>query len=128
MINETVTVKAIASGGLGVLFAVAFADVETVALFLTGLIASSLSYFYDWVHSHPRSKGLKMVSEAFKYVFYGVSVAFITYYTCINHCSQYIDLPKIAWGSITALCAGSAVVIIKWFGDIANRFMLKKVS
>ncbi|MDQ7044715.1 MAG: hypothetical protein Q9M40_07120 [Sulfurimonas sp.] len=126
--TEVTIVKATVSGGLGVLVATILGDVEMIVLFLTGAIASSLSYFHDWVHSHPRSSGLKMISEYLKYLFYGVALIFIMYPLCLNYCDKYVDLPITAWGFVAALSSGSAVVIVEWFATIVKRLTAKKAG
>lgn len=128
VVTNVALTKSAGAGGLGILISSALSNPEILALLLTGLIASSLSYFYDWVHSHPRSKGLMMLADFFKAVFYGIAIMFITYYVCTSHCSKYIDIPVTAWGFVGALSAGSAVVIVEWFAKIADRFAVKKVS
>jgi hypothetical protein len=123
-----VSVKAVATGGIGVALMAIFNDTEVMFLIVTGIFASLSSYFYDWVHRYPRSFGLKEISEALKYSFYGLSVIFIIYYLGKNNGHSYIDLPSSAWGFIAALCAGSAVQLVEWAKEVLNKFIIKKAG
>jgi|GEM_PF-6226220 len=124
----TVSAKAIATGGIGVALMAIFNDAEVMFLIVTGLFASLSSYFYDWVHRHPRVFGLKEMSEVLKYSFYGLSVIFIIYYLGKNNGHDFIDLPSSAWGFIAALCAGSAVQMVEWSKELLSKYITKKAG
>ena len=112
----TATIKSIASGGIGTALALLLGDTESMSLLAIGLISSLFSFFYDWVHTHPRIFGLAQVSCIMKYVLYGVSLMFVAFYLGVNQGSEYLcELPKTAWGLVAAMIAGSAVSIVDWF-------------
>ena len=129
-LNTTVGIsaKVVASGGIGTTIAFIINDAEFLPLILSGLFASVTSYFYDWVHKHPRNTGLKEISELVKYCFYGVSVMFIIYYLGKEHGREFVSLPLTSWGFIAALCAGSAVTIVEWFSKILGIFIEKRIQ
>ena len=122
------TAKAVGAGSLGVVLISFFGDTETIILIITGLFASLTSYFYDWVHKHPRAFGLKEVSEILKYCFYGLGMIFFIYFYGINNGGKYVDLPQSTWGFIAALCAGSAVKIIDFSTTTVEKFINLKVK
>ena len=126
--TETVvtTAKVVSAGGIGMALMTFFNDTETIFLIITGLFSSLTSYFYDWVHRHPRAFGIKEVSEVLKYCFYGLSMMFVIYFYGINNGSEYIDLPQSSWGFIAALCAGSAVEIVEFGSKLVAKFATKK--
>jgi len=128
MSAETIIIgKAVATGGVSMALLAVFQDVEVVFLIITGLFASLSSFFYDWVHRHPRAFGMRELSELIKYSFYGLSVIFIIYYLGKNHGADYLNLPSSAWGFIAALCAGSAISIVEWSGVVLKKLVSKKV-
>jgi hypothetical protein len=128
MTAQAATAKAIASGGLGSVFAFMLGDAEFIPLVIVGVFASSSSYFYDWVHRDPKAAGLKELSELVKYIFYGISVMFIVFYICKVYVSTYINLPISSFGFIAALCSASAVSIVEWASSMFKIFVNKKVS
>lgn len=128
MSTEAVAVKTVASGGLSVALFAFFNDTEIVFLIITGLFASMTSYFYDWVHTHPRAFGLKQLSELMKYCFYGLALIFVVYFAGKDTGDLYIDLPNSAWGFVAALCAGSAVKIVDFIENLLPKIIEKKVK
>lgn len=118
-------IKAFGTGGLSILLANLLGSPEYFALFVTALVASILSYFYDWVHRHPRTAGLKELSELLKYIFYGLAVMYIVFYVGVNIDNHFdvIDLPKTVWGFIAALSAGSAVSLIEFVAPVIGDFV-----
>ena len=129
MIHTTIaTTKAVSTGAISVALLSFFDDTEIVFLIITGLFASISSYFYDWVHKHPREFRLRELSELIKYCFYGLSVLFVVYYLGKNNASQYVDLPSSAWGFVAALCAGSAIKIVEFSGGIFSKFITTKAG
>ncbi len=127
--SEVVAVKAVASGGLGVVLATTLGNTEIMTLLIIGVISSLLSFFYDWAHSNPRVFGITQISEVLKYMLYGIAMMFIVFYTCIHNCTEYIDLPKTAWGMVATLSSGSAVGIVDFLvptlKGLLNKFIAK---
>ena len=115
MTSEVIAVKAVVSGGLGMAIATFLGDSELMSLLVIGVFSSLLSFFYDWAHTHPRVFGIKQIADITKYVFYGVILMFIAFYIGVGKGAEYIELPKTAWGMMSALVAGSAVSIVDWF-------------
>ena len=128
MITPVVTIKTVAAGSLGAVLLSFFNDTEVMFLVITGLFASTTSYFYDWVHTHPRAFGLKHFSELIKYCFYGLALIFVVYFAGKDNCSDYINLPNSSWGFIAALCAGSAVKIVDFIERLLPKLIEKKVK
>ena len=127
-VTTIATTKAVTSGGVGMSLAFVIGDSEFIPLMMVGFIASSTSYFYDWVHRDPRHLRLIEFSELMKHIFYGISVMFIAFYIGKIYLSQYINLPISSWGFIAALCSGSAVGIIEWVVSVFKIFVTKKAS
>ena len=111
-VETVVTSKAVVAGGISVGIATVLGSTEIMSLIAIGSVASLLSFFYDWAHSHPRVFGLIEVSEILKYVLYGISMMFIVFYACIHNCTVYLEMPKTAWGMVATISAGSAVSIV----------------
>jgi len=122
------TIKAASVGGISVALFDFFGDTETIFLLVIGLFSSLTSYFYDWIHQHPRVFGMKETSEIIKYSFYGLSMMFIVYFFGVNNGDKYIDLPPSVWGFIAALCSGSAIKIVEFGGLLAAKFATQKVK
>ena len=125
---EVSSVKAVSVGGISAVLVNFFGDTEIIFLIITGLFSSLTSYFYDWIHRHPRAFGMKEVSEIVKYCFYGLSMMFIVYFFGVNNGDKYIDLPPSVWGFIAALCAGSAIKIVEFSAVIASKFATQKAK
>ncbi len=123
-----VTTKAIVTGSVSIALLSVFQDVEIIFLIITGLFSSLSSFFYDWVHRHPLTFGLKEFSELIKYALYGLSVIFIVYYLGKNHGAEFVNLPPSVWGFIGALCAGSAISIVETFKNLFLKFLEKKIK
>lgn len=109
------TTKAVASGGIGTAIAIVLGDTELMSLFLIGILASLLSFFYDWAHTKPRIFGVTQIADITKYVFYGVILMFLAFYLGTSKGAEYIEMPRTAWGMVSALIAGSAVSIVDYF-------------
>jgi len=126
--EAVIVTKTVVSGGLGAVLFSFFNDTEIAFLVMTGLFSSLASYFYDWVHTHPRAFGLKQLSELIKYCFYGLALIFVVYFAGKENGSTYINLPNSAWGFIAALCAGSAVKIVAFIESIIPKIIEKRVK
>ena len=120
--------KTVATGGLGVLIADALGNTEFMALFIIGLISSSMSFFYDWAHREEQRFTIKELTELFRYTSYGVVVIFVVFYLGRNHIGEYINFPDTAWGFIASISAGNAVIIVNWTASVIHQITTKRIE